>query len=100
MWFRDDNFNSLVSKWWKDLLIGMGKKAFIFFKKLKFLKGQIKEWNISQFGNIFEQKIKLEKELESLNNKVIQSSMDNMEFQVEKVLKVEYIKVLAREEIF
>eukprot|EP00253_Pinus_taeda_P026164 PITA_26164 len=42
-----------------------------FQLKLKELKGRIKKWNKEEFGNIMEDKQKLEKEMESLQQKMI-----------------------------
>eukprot|EP00253_Pinus_taeda_P024197 PITA_24197 len=43
----------------------------MFQLKLKELKGRIKKWNKEEFGNIMEDKQKLEKEMESLQQKMI-----------------------------
>ena len=43
----------------------------MFQLKLKELKGRIKKWNKEEFGNIMEDKQKLEKEMESLQQQMI-----------------------------
>eukprot|EP00253_Pinus_taeda_P026041 PITA_26041 len=46
-------------------------KMHTFQLKLKELKGKIKKWNKEEFGNILEEKQKLEGEMESLQHKII-----------------------------
>eukprot|EP00253_Pinus_taeda_P017271 PITA_17271 len=46
-------------------------KMHTFQLKLKELKGRIKKWNKEEFGNILEEKQKLEGEMESMQQKII-----------------------------
>eukprot|EP00253_Pinus_taeda_P033060 PITA_33060 len=46
-------------------------KMHTFQLKLKEVKGKIKKWNKEEFGNILEEKQKLEREMESLQQKII-----------------------------
>ncbi|XP_059073688.1 uncharacterized protein LOC131874365 [Cryptomeria japonica] len=77
-----------------------GTKAFIFVKKLQFIKSKIKEWNRVKFGNIFANKRDLENKLESLQEDIIQKGMTSKKFWQERELKGQYSEVLAREEIY
>lgn len=47
-----------------------------FQLKLKELKGRIKKWNKEEFGNIMEEKQKLEKEMETIQQKIISEGRD------------------------
>lgn len=86
MWLRVDGFLDLVASWWSNALIWEGNKAFIFSKKLQFVKEQLKQWNREVFKNIFEEKFVLERELEDLHSKVIEVGMVEEDFKREKVL--------------
>eukprot|EP00253_Pinus_taeda_P023512 PITA_23512 len=61
---------SLGSDHWAIRLEGKGK-MHMFQLKLKELKGRIKKWNKEEFGNTMEDKQKLEREMESLQQKMI-----------------------------
>ena len=47
-----------------------------FQLKLKELKGKIKKWNKEEFSNIMEEKQKLEKEMEAIQQKIILEGRD------------------------
>lgn len=49
---------------------------FKVVSNLKILKKNIKEWNKKDFGNIFEEKEKLEVELDLVNRAVMEKGMD------------------------
>eukprot|EP00253_Pinus_taeda_P035285 PITA_35285 len=70
-WLRDPEFIKKVEEWWRKSTIQGKGKMHTFQLKLKELKGRIKKWNKEEFGNIMEDKQKLEKEMESLQQKMI-----------------------------
>eukprot|EP00253_Pinus_taeda_P004070 PITA_04070 len=70
-WLRDPEFIKRVEEWWRQSTIQGKGKMHTFQLKLKELKGRIKKWNKEEFGNIMEDKQKLEKEMESLQQKMI-----------------------------
>eukprot|EP00253_Pinus_taeda_P013830 PITA_13830 len=70
-WLRDPEFIKKVEEWWRQSTIQGKGKMHTFQLKLKELKGRIKKWNKEEFGNIMEDKQKLEKEMESLQQKMI-----------------------------
>lgn len=79
MWFLDATFMEHIKKWWYDDR-PQGSKMFCFISKMKNLKRKIKEWNKEHFKNIFKTKIKIEEELNLLNNEVISKGMDNNKY--------------------
>eukprot|EP00253_Pinus_taeda_P027885 PITA_27885 len=70
-WLRDPEFIKKVEEWWRQSTIQGKGKMCTFQLKLKELKGRIKNWNKEEFGNIMEDKQNLEKEMESLQQKMI-----------------------------
>eukprot|EP00253_Pinus_taeda_P018922 PITA_18922 len=54
-WFSNPNFKAVVQEAWKTFKPPKGAKMFQFQQKLKNLKQVLKNWNRTQFGNIFEQ---------------------------------------------
>ncbi|XP_057818352.2 uncharacterized protein LOC131031289 [Cryptomeria japonica] len=100
MWLRDNNIRSLMEVLWKHILERTGNKAFVFFKKLQFVKEQLKKWNRESFKNIFNEKLSLEEELKQLHEQIILQGMDETTFLKEKELNKVYCEILAREETF
>ncbi|XP_057864000.2 uncharacterized protein LOC131072017 [Cryptomeria japonica] len=100
MWWRDSNFKVNIEKWWKECLDIKGTPSYCFVKKMKYLKNKIKMWNVVSFKNIFAEKIRVEAELDRINNLVIEKGMTNEEFQSENSLKAELAEILLREEMF
>lgn len=99
MWLRDENLLQLIEKWWNDTN-GIGSKTFKIVTKLKKIKQQLTRWNREHFGNIFSQKIEIEKEMEIINEEVIKYGMNDLLYQQEKSNLARYEEILAREEIF
>eukprot|EP00253_Pinus_taeda_P004365 PITA_04365 len=70
-WLRDPDFIKKVEDWWGNCTSQGRCRMHTFQLKLKSLKGQIKRWNKEEFGNILEDKQKLEKEMEDIQQKII-----------------------------
>ncbi len=62
MWFRYLHFLPLIRQWWVSAPQVVGSR--MFHKMLKYVKKQIKTWNIKVFKNIFAQKEVVKKVLE------------------------------------
>lgn len=71
LWFSDPNFKAMVRKIWQSFIPPEGAKMYQFQQKLKNLKEALKVWNRNQFGNIFENKKKLEQQMSSLQQTII-----------------------------
>ncbi|XP_057855277.2 uncharacterized protein LOC131064959 [Cryptomeria japonica] len=67
---------------------------------MKYLRNKIKIWNVETFKNIFSEKIRVEVELDRLNNLVIEKGMSNEEFNTKNSLKVGLVEIILREEMF
>ncbi|XP_059068633.1 uncharacterized protein LOC131859110 [Cryptomeria japonica] len=100
MWWRDINFEKTIEKWWVECADYRGTPSFCFVQKMKYLRNKIKIWNVESFKNIFLEKIRVEAELDRLNNLVIEKGMSIEEFKTENSLKAELAKILQQEEIF
>jgi predicted Rossmann fold nucleotide-binding protein DprA/Smf involved in DNA uptake len=61
-----------LSVWWKGPKDLHGMKMFQFQQRLKHVRWCIRKWNKEVFGNIFEEKRKLEQEMEEIQQKGIQ----------------------------
>lgn len=70
-WLRDPEFIKKIEEWWCQSSVQGRGQMQTFQLKLKELKGKIKKWNKEEFGNIFEDKQKLEGEMESIQQKMI-----------------------------
>ncbi|XP_059065926.1 uncharacterized protein LOC131857407 [Cryptomeria japonica] len=80
LWLRDQSQRELINGWWSGAPKVCGSKAFIFVKKLQFIKSKIKEWNLVKFGNILANKRDLEDRLASLQEDIIQKGMTSKKF--------------------
>lgn len=88
MWFRDSSFLSLLMKWWNSAPFCSRSHMFQIAKKLSYLKLNIREWNISHFKNIFQEKQRIQDMIESLNTHVLQHGMVPHIFDELKSLKL------------
>ncbi|XP_057815879.1 uncharacterized protein LOC131029424 [Cryptomeria japonica] len=99
-WLRDSTFEVNIEKWWKECIDIKGTPSYCFIKKMKYLKNKIKIWNVVSFKNIFAEKLRVEVELDRINNLVTEKGMMNEEYYAEISLKVELAEILLREEMF
>ncbi|GLJ25223.1 hypothetical protein SUGI_0482560 [Cryptomeria japonica] len=100
MWWRDETFLVNLKNWWQEGNIYSGYPSFKFIKRIQFLKNKIKDWNKNSFKNIFVEKGRIEEKLEEIGNKVMQFGITNVEFELEKSLKTQYLEILKREELY
>ena len=70
-----------------------------FQQKLKFLKAQIKRWNQETFGNIFQAQQVLDKEMKSLQQKIIEEGHTEETLEREKLIHSQLEERRAQEEI-
>ncbi len=88
-WFSNPNFKAVVSEAWKSFIPLEGAKMFQFQQKLKNLKQVLKVWNRTQFGNIFENKKKLEQQMCSLQQTIILEGRTEEHAHQEQILWTE-----------
>jgi len=60
LWMEHQDFFPNIESWWGELPNLYGKKMFQFQQRLKHVKLQLNKWNKEVFGNIFEEKNRLE----------------------------------------
>ncbi|XP_057829385.2 uncharacterized protein LOC131040463 [Cryptomeria japonica] len=100
MWLRELGFRDQVVGWWKEAPMLDGFLAFQFFKKLSYVKQKLKSWNREVFGNIFDEKRRIDGDLGALNAKVLAEGMDELDYLMEEDLLSRYGEVLQREKIY
>jgi hypothetical protein len=66
MWLKVEGFEEQVKRWW-GCFIYEGTPSFVFTRKLKALKADLRKWNKEVFGNVGVQKKNLEKGLSKLD---------------------------------
>lgn len=75
-WLINPEFLQKMEEWWTQSRVkGKGKMHTIQLK-LKEIKCKIKKWNKEEFGNIMEEKQKLEKEMEDIQQRIILEGRD------------------------
>lgn len=97
-WLDHPNFQEMVNKWWSEPLECSGSKMFNLQKKLKMTKQQIKEWNKTVFGNIFQEKIILENKLEQIHKEGTEGNLSAEALEQEKILSQQWHNRCAQEE--
>jgi hypothetical protein len=65
-WLDHPYFLSNLAVWWKGPKYLHGTKMFQFQQRLKYVRMCIRKWNKEVFGNIFEEKRKLDQEMEEI----------------------------------
>eukprot|EP00253_Pinus_taeda_P002372 PITA_02372 len=98
-WLRDLEFIKKVEEWWRQSTMQGKGKMHMFQLKLKELKGRIKKWNKEEFGNIMEDKQKLEREIESLQQKMIMEGRTEESISKEGVILGKLEKKRKQEEV-
>ncbi|XP_059070772.1 uncharacterized protein LOC131860384 [Cryptomeria japonica] len=100
IWSMDPTLKEFDASTWRKAPVRPSSEAFIFFKKLQYLKGKLKEWNIIKFGNIFDNRNKVEAELKDLECSILNHGITMEAFNKEKTLKLKLNEILAREEVY
>lgn len=100
IWFKHQDFLPLLQIWWHQAPKVEGTFQYRFYQKMRFIKTQIKEWNITTFKNIFSQKEIVSKQFHDINEHIIQNGMDSTTFHHQLLLQSEWEEISAREEIF
>eukprot|EP00253_Pinus_taeda_P019985 PITA_19985 len=71
MWHTHPDFPNNIGKWWAEDMKIQGTKMFLLYKRLKYIKHKLKDWNKNEFGNIFEAKTVDERQLQEINQSMI-----------------------------
>ena len=65
-WMIRTDFNEKFKTWWAELHSNRVTNMWYFQQNLKALKSKIKKWNKEEFGNIFQEKSRLEIRLQEI----------------------------------
>jgi len=71
-WLTHPDIRGLITSWWKESEDPLDHSMYSFQQRLKRLKAKLKEWNRDHFGNIFQEKARLEKRMEEIQLKGMQ----------------------------
>eukprot|EP00253_Pinus_taeda_P007926 PITA_07926 len=70
-WLRNPDFLNKLEEWWSRSKVRGQCKMHTFQLRLKEMKHKIRKWNKEDFGNIFEEKQKLERAMEEVQQQNI-----------------------------
>jgi hypothetical protein len=56
LWIEHPTFKEHINQWWQEDLRDQGTRMFKLYKRLKYIKHKLKEWNKEIFGNINQEK--------------------------------------------
>jgi hypothetical protein len=59
-WIEHPTFKEEIKQWWWEEQPKQGTRMFKLYKKLKYIKYRLKEWNKDTFGNINQEKNNIE----------------------------------------
>uniref|UniRef100_A0A2N9HPF7 Endonuclease/exonuclease/phosphatase domain-containing protein n=1 Tax=Fagus sylvatica TaxID=28930 RepID=A0A2N9HPF7_FAGSY len=98
MWLKVPEFVDKVQNWWSGYSYS-GTPSFVLAQKLKALKGDLKEWNRLEFGDVGIKRQQLECELQAYDEKESLSSLSPEEHILREVCKAELERVAQLEEV-
>ena len=88
-----------MKEWWETCPIIEGSCMFVFKQKLKYIKECVKKWNKESFGNILQEKKRLEQQIEVIKIKAMSEGYLEEMKQEEQSLLQDLIKREQQEEI-
>lgn len=98
MQLKEGGFVEKVRRWWDSCNL-TGSPNFILAKRLKYLKLDLKNWNMEVFGNVDTNKKVLLEQLQLLDNKGLVGGIFSEEKMKKKEVIVEIEKLSLIEEI-
>ena len=98
MWLKTVEFLDRVHSWWNQYYFS-GTPSFVLAKKLKALKGDIIQWNRSEFGNVGCQKKELLEALKLLDAKEGEFGLSEMEIDERAEIRSQIQNLLSLEEV-
>lgn len=99
-WFEDPNFKSKVKDLWSESTSQKGNCMYRFQQRLKSLKNKLKIWNKEEFGNIFEDKSRLESQLQKVAEEVFKTGYTDQLMREETILQEQLQAREKQEEIY
>ena len=88
-----------MKEWWENCPNIEGSHMFVFQQKLKYIKECVKKWNKESFGNILQEKIRLEQRIEVIKTTAMSEGYTEEMKQEEQSLLQDLIKREQQEEI-
>ncbi|XP_031387323.1 uncharacterized protein LOC116200633 [Punica granatum] len=96
-WIEHSGYMALVERVWSKTQEGI--PMVVLYKKLRFLKMQLKDFNISKFGNVHTQVTDLQNELAQAQATLMESACESPEsIKKEMYLRVKLLAALDKEE--
>jgi hypothetical protein len=71
LWIEHLNFKERIKQWWREEQPKQGTRMLKLYKKLKYIKYRLKEWNNDTFGNINQEKNNIEEKMKKLQETCI-----------------------------
>ncbi|OMO86752.1 Endonuclease/exonuclease/phosphatase [Corchorus olitorius] len=91
MWSTNEQCEKVIKESWNQEVVG--SNAFKLVQKIKITRDELRTWNKTEFGNIFQRKQARGKELEE-----IQTNIDKTENQMKEPLKRKELEELLEQE--
>ena len=88
MWLKEEGFVENVRNWWGSFS-SVGSPSFVLAKKLRALKGEIKRWNLEEFGNVGARNKERAEELEWLDRNKEGTGLLEKEKERRRVLAID-----------
>jgi hypothetical protein len=70
-WIEHSTFKERIKQWWREEQPKQGTRMFKLYKKLKYIKYRLKEWNKDTFGNANQEKNNIEEKMKKLQETYI-----------------------------
>jgi hypothetical protein len=65
-WIKHPTFKENINQWWREKQPEQGTRMFKIYKKLKYIKHKLMDWNKEIFGNINQEKKNIEDRMRKL----------------------------------
>jgi hypothetical protein len=98
-WLKHPNFQEHISEWWTTYSPSSHSVMHKFQQNLKYIKQQLKLWNKEEFGNIFQAKQQIIKQMEHIQQTMIQNGRTDQLVQDEENLQTQLHERDSQEEI-
>jgi hypothetical protein len=72
-------FKRLIIEWWQGLEEPEGSQIYVLKQKLKHIKDNLKKWSKDSFGNIMEEKLRLENQIGEIQLRVMKEGYSEEE---------------------
>ena len=71
LWIENPTFKERIKQWWQEEKLEQGTSMFKLYKKPKYIKYRLKEWNNDTFWNINQAKNNIEEKMKKLQETYI-----------------------------